>query len=353
MTTPTPLRVAAVGLGWVALHRHIPALNRSPAFSLVGVVDRHNGLAAQIAQKQSLRFHAQTDNLNDVAWLDHVDAVTIAAPPAAHARLVLAALAQGKHVLVEKPFAMTLSEGEAMAAAAQQAHKTLCIVHNFQFGRAAQKLRRDLACGRLGSIRRIAASQLGNPLRRLPAWYESLPLGLFYDESPHFFYLLQSLAQGRMSLLHAHGVKGQKGERTPSLVHLLYRDENGIPITIDCQFDSAISEWHVMVTGEKAVGILDIFRDIYIRLPNDGQHNALQILRTSAAAFSQHFWQHVPNGLALLRGCLDYGNDEIVRRFATALRTGTPDQLIGSQAALTVLTQQHEAVQALSGSLYP
>ncbi len=345
---PAPLRVAAIGLGWVALHRHIPALHRAPSLSLVGVVDRHQGLAAQVAKKHNLRFYAQTDCLDAVDWLDQVDAVTIAAPPAAHAPLVLAALAKGKHVLVEKPFALTLAEGEAMVAAAQQARKTLCIVHNFQFGRAAQKLRRDLACGRLGPLRRIAAHQLGNPLRRLPAWYESLPLGLFYDESPHFFYLLQGLAQGRMNLIHAHGVKGQKGENTPSLVNLLYRDESGIPITIDCQFDSAISEWHVMVTGEKAVGILDIFRDIYIRLPNDGQHNAAQILRTSAYAFGQHFCQHWPNGLALLRGRLDYGNDEIMRRFETALHTGAPDALIGPQAALAVLKQQQQAVQALT-----
>ncbi|MFA6280256.1 MAG: Gfo/Idh/MocA family oxidoreductase [Bdellovibrionales bacterium] len=348
-----PLRVAAIGLGWVALHRHLPALNRSSAFSLVGVVDHHEGLAAAIAKKHNLPFYAQTDRLDAVEWLDHVDAVTIAAPPAAHAPLVLTALAKGKPVLIEKPFALTLAEGEAMATAAKQADKALCIVHNFQFGRAAQKLRRDLAAGRLGTLRRIAATQLGNPKRRLPAWYESLPLGLFYDESPHFFYLLSGLAQGRMSLVHAHGVKGQKGENTPSLVNLLYHDEGGIPITIDCQFDSALSEWHVMVTGEKAVGILDIFRDIYIRLPNDGEHNALQILRTSACAFGQHFGQHLPNGLALLQGRLDYGNDEIIRHFANAIRTGTPDNLIGPDSAMAVLRQQQEAVQALSGNLYP
>ena len=39
----TRVRVAAVGLGWVSLHRHLPALRRDPSFELVGVIDRHPG----------------------------------------------------------------------------------------------------------------------------------------------------------------------------------------------------------------------------------------------------------------------------------------------------------------------
>ncbi|HAX91666.1 MAG TPA: gfo/Idh/MocA family oxidoreductase [Rhodospirillaceae bacterium] len=352
MIRAVPLRVAIVGLGWVALHRHLPSLMRSHGFQLVGVIDLHEGLAARTAKKYGLPFHAQTENLCDVPWLDQVDALTIAAPPAAHAPLVLAALAKGKHVLTEKPFATSVSDGEAMVAAAQNANKTLCVVHNFQFSRAAKKLQNDLQKNRLGAVKRITATQLGNPKRRLPSWYETLPLGLFYDESPHFFYLLHGLAAGALKLRHAYGVHDPSGMNTPSSINLLYSDDRNIPLTVSCQFDSALSEWHVMVTGEKATGLLDIFRDIYIRLPNDGRHNALQILRTSVCAFAAHFWQHIPNGLALLRGRLDYGNDEIMRRFAAAIRTGKPDDKIDAAHALAVLKLQHEATTALQSNMF-
>ncbi len=76
--------------------------------------------------------------------------------------------------------------------------------------------------------------------------------------------------------------------------------------------------------GEKGVALLDIFRDIYLRLPNDGAHGALSILRTSLAATGQHMLQYIPNGLSLLRGRLDYGNDEVFSRFAKAIQSRTP-----------------------------
>jgi len=347
------IRIACVGLGWVAQHRHIPAILRNPAYKLVGLIDRHEGRAEKLAARYGLEHFAQTDRIENVSWLDEVDAICIGAPPMDHAALCLAALGAGKHVLTEKPFALSLAEGEEMVATAAKAGKTLAIVHNFQFSRAARKLEADLKAGRLGTLHRLAAIQYGNPKRRLPSWYEKLPLGLFYDESPHFFYLLRSIAGDTMTLAHAHGVAGQNGETTPSLVHLLYRNASGLPITIDCQFDSAVSEWHLMVTGEKYVALVDIFRDIYIRLPNDGAHKAGQILRTSFAALSQHLLQHIPNGLALLCGRLDYGNDEIFARFGKAISSGLPPDRIGGTEALAVLRLQHEATKSIEEKLYP
>lgn len=346
----TKLRIAALGLGWVALHRHLPSIMRHPDLQLIGVIDRHEGLATKVAQRNGLAFAAQTETLEDVSWLDQIDALTIGAPPMSHAPLVLSALRKGKHVLTEKPFAMSVSEGEAMVAAARQANKSLCVVHNFQFSRAACKLRRDLASGRLGKLQRISAVQLGNPKRRLPSWYEQLPLGLFYDESPHFFYLLDSLSGGKLTLERAHGV-ADPTMKTPKLVHLLYRDQGGVPITVDCQFDSTLSEWFIRLTGEKETVLLDIFRDIYIRLPNDGAHCASDILKTSLYAITQHLTQHVPNGLSLLAGRLDYGNDEIIRRFVSSMITNSPDDKIDGKQALRVLKLQHEAISALQGSL--
>jgi len=342
------LRAAAVGLGWVTAHRHLPALLRNPAFELAGAIDRHPGRAADVARRFGLARHAETDDLAKVEWLDEVDAVVIGAPPMAHARLAQTALAMGKHVLTEKPFAMTVGEGEAMVAAARAHKRVLAVVHNFQFSRAARRLEADLAQNRLGSVRRIAAVQFGNPRRRLPSWYEQLPLGLFYDESPHFFYLLRHLAGGALELQRAHGVAGRDGAKTPALLSLLYRNARGIPVTVDCQFYSAVSEWYLMVTGERALGIMDVFRDIYIRLPNDGAHALPQILRTSACAIFQHAVQHIPNGIAYVRNRLDYGNDEVFSRFARAAESGTPPAGISADDALAVLKLQHEAAGAVA-----
>ena len=345
------VRVAAMGLGWVTVHRHLPSLRRNVDVDLVGVIDRHPGHAAQVARRFGLSRYAETDDLANVEWLKDIDAITIGTAPMAHAALAKTALAMGKHVLTEKPFAMTVEEGEAMVEAARAHKRILAVVHNFQFSRTARKLAADLAQNRLGTIRRIAAVQFGNPNRRLPQWYEQLPLGLFYDESPHFFYLLRGLAGGALNLQQAYGAAPREGSNTPALISLLYRNAQNVPVTINCQFDSAVSEWYVMVTGDRAVGILDIFRDIYIRLPDDGKHAWPQILRTSACAIFQHIMQHIPNGIAYLRGRLDYGNDEIFDRFIRAVQSGTPPTGISMDDALAVLKLQHEAAAAIQRNI--
>ena len=120
-TSSSPLNCAVIGLGWVAMARHIPALLRHPACRLVGVLDRDPAKAAAVAARLGLAHHAGSTDLAAVPWLEQVQAVTIGAPPASHHDLVCAALGRGKHVLTEKPFAMTRSEGLAMHTAATTA----------------------------------------------------------------------------------------------------------------------------------------------------------------------------------------------------------------------------------------
>ncbi len=342
------LRVAAVGLGWVTTHRHLPAMRASRAFDLVGVVDRNGQRAREVASRLGGLRHAMADHLDAVDWLDGVDAITVGTAPMAHYRLISQALELGKHVLTEKPFAMTIAEGEALVADARDKGLTLGIVHNFQFSRSFKALLSELERGRLGGLRSIVATQLGNPRRRLPEWYEELPLGLFYDESPHMFYLIRRLAPGPLTLIKADTVPGPEGGTTPARIEIEYRCAPAalppLPVTVRCNFASPISEWQLLVFGESRLGIVDLFRDIYISLPNDGAHQTWSVLRTSLSATWQHWWQHLPSGLGHLRGTLRYGNDEVFARFAAAALAGGQPADIGPEDALAVLKMQHQVV---------
>src|SRR4029079_1514852 len=145
-------------------------------------------------------FHCGAD-LAAVPWLDQVEAVVVATTPFTHFDTIRAALRLGKHVLTEKPFAMTVGEGKELVALAKDTGRVLAIVHNFQFARSTRALIRDIEGGALGNIRGVVARQYGNPGRRLPTWYQDLPLGLFYDESPHLLYLLRRLSPAPLHLL--------------------------------------------------------------------------------------------------------------------------------------------------------
>lgn len=340
-----PVRIGVVGLGWVGQARHVPTIVQDRRFRLVGVADRRDDRAQAVANGLTDVRASTAARLDEIDWIDEVDAISVATAPMAHHDLVREALDRGLHVITEKPFAMSVNEGTAMLNDAARAHKCLAVVHNFQFARSMHLLRRDLGERRLGEIRGIRAVQLGNPSRRLPTWYEDLPLGLFYDESPHLLYLLSSIA-GPMSLEKAVTAESRSGAATPAQLDAWFAaDKADYPITLSCNFESSLSEWYLMVHGAKAVGIVDIFRDIYLRLPNDRGHGTTDVLRTSLTATAQHWWQHLTSGIPHLAGKLRYGNDEVFARFGRAV-AGDTDALkpIDASTAQRILTLQHAII---------
>lgn len=340
------LRVAAVGLGWVTLHRHLPAMRGTPEIEVVGVVDRQPGRAAAVARSEGIaRFH-EGGELGRIPWLGEVDAFSIGTHPASHAALVREALELGRHAITEKPFAMHPEEGERLVALASERRRTLAVVHNFQFARSMQRMLADLRAGHYGQIRFVHAQQLGNPARRLPEWCEELPLGLFYDESPHLLYLLRALSPAPLAFLRAEVHPSRLGKVTPAWISAHYAaGAEAVPVKLNMAFEAPLSEWHISVAGERCFGDVDLFRDIYVRLPNDGAHTAWPVLRTSLAATWSHWRQHLQSGPRHLAGRLLYGNADVFRRFAAAACDSVEPALIGPQDALAVLRMQHDIIE--------
>ena len=91
---------------------------------------------------------------------DTVAAVIVATPPASHARLALAAIADGHHVLVEKPLAVSVTDCEAMIAAAGAAGVSLMVGHTFEHNAAVWKLRELIRSGELGELCYIDSARL-------------------------------------------------------------------------------------------------------------------------------------------------------------------------------------------------
>lgn len=345
MTANSKVRIGVVGLGWVGTARHIPTLASLPAFDLVGVADRNADRIANLGGVAKSLKSSASKTLRDIDWIDEVDAISIATAPFAHRDLAVEALERGLHVITEKPFAMTPAEGREMIEAAAKADRQLNVVHNFQFARSMRKLRRDIEAGKFGEIRGVRAMQLGNPSRRLPTWFEDLPLGLFYDESPHLLYLAQSLS-GPLTLAKSVIAASRRGATTPAQVDAWFTAEGAdYPITLSCNFESSLSEWHIALHGEKAVGIVDVFRDIYLHLPNDGAHGTREVLTSSLAATGQHWWQHVRSGIPHLTGRLRYGNDHVFSRFARVINGDSEAaEPISSAAAQRILELQHAII---------
>jgi len=348
------INVACIGLGWVSTARHIPAISRNPNLNLVGVVDRRPGRAAKVANELGIRKYSEAASLDQVSWLNEVEAVAIGTPPGAHYGLILEALGLGKHVLTEKPFVMSIEEAELVLDATRKAQRTVTVVHNFQFADSFAALEHDMNSGRLGTIRSISGVQMSNPKRRLPQWYESLPFGLFYDESPHLLYLLRRLCQNDLQLKSA-SASFRSPQNTPETLSAelagTLSGENRIPVGLYLNFVAPLSEWYILVYGEQALGVVDLFRDIYLRLPNDGSHEAPAVLRTSLLTSWQHWRQVVTRGLRHLSGRLVYGNDIVFERFARAVSDGIEQPGVSGKDALDVVKLQHAIMKAATADM--
>ncbi len=334
------LRIATYGAGWVSTHRHIPSLQRHRGVKLVGVLDRH----LEHAQAAAAPFRGLAGTDLDARWMRDVDAVVIGTPPETHHALVLAALGCGLHVLVEKPFAMSAAQANEMIEAAQRAKRTLAVVHNFQFARSVAAARRRFDDGEAGELRGVYGLQFSSHDRRLPIWYRTLPCGLFFDEAPHLFYLLKSFLPEFMVASAHVSPSVNPDDRTPRLVSTTH-DAGRCVGSIQMFFDTPISEWQLFLMGSREMLVADIFRDILVRIPHDGRHESRDILRTSLASVGGHVLGTFTSGVRHVTGTLDYGNDEVLRRFVAAVQSGDEPRGISASDGLEVVTAMQHVLE--------
>jgi UDP-N-acetylglucosamine 3-dehydrogenase len=155
--TNRPIRIAIVGCGTIARDVHLPA------FAAVGP-DRATVVAFASRSLESARRAADQWGGGDVLadWRDvisrnDVDAVDICAPNAFHRDMAVAASEAGKHVLVEKPMAITLEEADQMVGAAAAAGRLLMPAHNVRFAPSCTAAAGALAQGRIGLLVAVRA----------------------------------------------------------------------------------------------------------------------------------------------------------------------------------------------------
>lgn len=186
------LQLVQVGFGgwgrdWAA---HVRA---TPEVRVVGAVDAVPGAVRAAGSLYGLPAAACFTSLTDALATTDAAAVLITAGAAAHAPLALAALKAGKHVLVEKPFALTLSDAQALVDAATARNRTLMVSQNYRFFPAAWAVRELVAEGAVGELGSVYADFRVDMAGRLPAGssYFALPDPLLLDMSVHHFDLMR------------------------------------------------------------------------------------------------------------------------------------------------------------------
>ena len=137
------LRTAIIGAGWAG-RRHVEAIRElGRRLDAACLVDNDAAHLAAVAQELGVA-KTYTDFTAALADPD-IDAVSICTPHALHGPMAVAAAEAGKHVLVEKPMAVSVDEATRMLAAARAHGVTLFVAENASYSRRAHFLRRVLA----------------------------------------------------------------------------------------------------------------------------------------------------------------------------------------------------------------
>ena len=196
------IRVGVIGYGYWG-----PNLARNfsecPDTVLTAVADPREERLADVRRRfPGVRTMTSAD---DIFGSPDIDAVAIATPVATHAALALAALEAGKHVLVEKPLASSVADGERMVAEAARRGLTLMVDHTFVYTPAVRLIRKLVDEGELGDL----------------YYYDSvrINLGLFqhdvnvlWDLAVHDLSIMDYVLGGRPNAVSATGMSHVPGK---------------------------------------------------------------------------------------------------------------------------------------------
>lgn len=187
MSTSAPIRVALIGYGFAGQTFHAPLIGATPGLhlQLIGSRDPAKvaaGLAASgLAEATTVvdPFAAATDA--------HADLVVIATPNDSHAPLARAALDAGKHVVVDKPFALDLGQARELSALAEQRGRLLSVFQNRRWDSDFLAVRGLIESGRLGEVVHFESHIDRYRPQVRERWRERAGAGsgLWWDLGPH------------------------------------------------------------------------------------------------------------------------------------------------------------------------
>ncbi|MFN8593216.1 MAG: Gfo/Idh/MocA family oxidoreductase [Thermomicrobiales bacterium] len=144
------MRIGLIGCGNIGVNAHIPAVQANEGMTIVAAADPTPERLALAAEKAGLDAANLYADWRDLLARDDVDAVIVATPQRYRPEIVIAAANAGKHILAEKPLALTPADVQAMVDAAQRGGVVLATVHNYHFMPVYQDIKAVLDSGEIG-----------------------------------------------------------------------------------------------------------------------------------------------------------------------------------------------------------
>ncbi|MEU5938817.1 Gfo/Idh/MocA family oxidoreductase [Micromonospora sp. NPDC047548] len=220
------LRFGLFGTGHWAAETHAAAIGAHPRAELVGVWGRNPERAAELARRHGVPAFDDVD-----ALLDAADAVAVALPPDIQADIAVRAATAGRHLLLDKPLALSLADADRVVAAAQQSGVASVVFFTQRFHpNVTGFLASTAAAGGWQHARATMFASIYQPGSPYGGSQWRLQHGALWDVGPHALSIILPVL-GRVTRVAA--MNGPSG-----LVHLLLTHDGGATSAISLTLDA-------------------------------------------------------------------------------------------------------------------
>lgn len=242
------------GIGWI----HAQAFSKTPLTNLVAVADVVEERAKGLIQKYNAK--AWYTNYEEMLQRRDIHVVSVCTPPWLHKQMVLEAVEAGKHVLCEKPMALSLDEAEEMVNGAKKAGVKLAIDFHNRYLPAHQKAKKLLDEGLIGRLFQIRC-RLGYPflesaylqnLSHMKDWLfiaEKSGGGVLMDIGSHWIDLARFFVGNDVKSVSALIGTVSRSIKVDDNIMILCEFENGVQGVIDVSWTQRGGFWFIELYG--------------------------------------------------------------------------------------------------------
>ena len=341
----SPLRIGVIGLGR-AFTLMLPTFQQDPRVQLVAATDPLPQACAQFEKD----FHGQvTPHAEALCALRDIDLIYIASPHGLHAQHTALAAQHGKHVWVEKPMAVSLSECQTMIQACRDAGVQLMVGHSHSFNAPVLRAYELIQSGRLGQVKMITALNYTDFLyrpRRPEELNTALGGGVIHSQASHQVDVVRLLGGGQVSTVQACTGQWDATRPTEGAYSALLKFESGAFANLTYNgyghFDSDVWMDHVGEIGnaKPASESAKRYGTARKRLATTNTHNQESQLK-AARNYGGSLYQPTAQ------------NEDAYQHFGPVLVSCEKADLRLTPKGLWMYGPEHETFEALPTPIYP
>ncbi len=252
-----PVRIGVIGSGGIG-GSHLGAIDAVEGCAVVACCDIVEEVARRVGEERGIPWFV---DYQDLLALEAVEAVAVCTPHYLHRPMAVAAAQAGKHVICEKPMAMSVRECDDMIGAAERAGVTLAVIHQTSATPSMQLARRLLEAGELGDLWQAAHLSPGlrtNAYYRTGAWrgtWHQEGGGVLINQKVHDLHAMHFLL-GEPASVYGSTKNVAHDVEVEDVATAQFRFRRGVDLSFQVSNACVAPEGHTQILGDRGTLVL-------------------------------------------------------------------------------------------------